>query len=70
MGQAEGDGAYQTCPSCCPSPDKLSALKEEGHKVAQDYKEKVISVYNMWVWMDQSSKLSFFGYYCVEFSLG
>lgn len=44
MGQAEGDGAHQSCLSCCPTPGMLTALKEEGHKVANTMTKSYFSV--------------------------
>lgn len=66
MGQAEDDGV-QTCLSCCPFPGKLSALMEEGHKVAKTIRKKLFQCST-----HGFGRISpeFLGYYCVRFFLG
>lgn len=65
MGQAEGDGAHQSCLSCCPTPGMLTALKEEGHKAARTMNKKLFQCSTCgFGWISPE----FLG--CVEFSLG
>lgn len=63
MGQAEGNGAYQTCLFCCPSPGELSALREEGHEVAKAMRKKLFQCITCgFGWISPE----FLGYYCVK----